>query len=195
MTLTRCPCQNKSNNPKIFTRYPPQPRATDGRPRADVELISSLHESFHVKQLRRYRAQHLQSRRLTQDFKLNIRTIVLTRILERYFFVIETILLPRHLVLVINRQCIKFRDFFWQVLEEIGIWSSVRRVAGASAGAMTAMLVAVGYNSYDIDKFLSQDIKSLFLGNYSNLTRFAVRTFFPSFTTIQTQLLISNHTE
>lgn len=39
----------------------------------------------------------------------------------------------------------------------------VKRFAGTSAGAMTAALLAVGYNSYDIQKFLSQNLSKIFL--------------------------------
>ncbi|WAQ94496.1 463L-like protein [Mya arenaria] len=37
------------------------------------------------------------------------------------------------------------------------------RYAGASAGAMTAALLSVGYNSYEIEEFLSQDLSKIFL--------------------------------
>ncbi|XP_067650146.1 uncharacterized protein [Haliotis asinina] len=50
-----------------------------------------------------------------------------------------------------------------RVLEELGIWPQIRRLAGASAGAMTATLLAVGYNSRDIEGFLSQDLSAVFL--------------------------------
>ncbi|XP_071112062.1 uncharacterized protein [Haliotis cracherodii] len=50
-----------------------------------------------------------------------------------------------------------------RVLEELGIWPQIRRLAGASAGAMTAALLAVGYNSRDIECFLSQDLSIVFL--------------------------------
>ena len=40
----------------------------------------------------------------------------------------------------------------------------IKRFAGASAGAMTASLMAVGYNSKDIQGFLSQDMSKMFLG-------------------------------
>ncbi|KAJ8313899.1 hypothetical protein KUTeg_008460 [Tegillarca granosa] len=50
-----------------------------------------------------------------------------------------------------------------RVLEELGIYSNVRRLAGSSAGAMTATLLAVGYNSYEIEEFLSQNLSYFFL--------------------------------
>ncbi|XP_021350464.1 uncharacterized protein LOC110448514 isoform X2 [Mizuhopecten yessoensis] len=50
-----------------------------------------------------------------------------------------------------------------RVLEEIGAFPKVKRLAGASAGAMTAALLAVGYNSYEIEEFLSQDLSHYFL--------------------------------
>ncbi|XP_033762792.1 uncharacterized protein LOC117344229 isoform X2 [Pecten maximus] len=50
-----------------------------------------------------------------------------------------------------------------RVLEEIGAFSKIKRLSGASAGAMTAALLAVGYNSYEIEEFLSQDLSHYFL--------------------------------
>ncbi|XP_069111424.1 uncharacterized protein [Argopecten irradians] len=50
-----------------------------------------------------------------------------------------------------------------RVLEEIGVFPKIKRLAGASAGAMTAALLAVGYNSYEIEEFLSQDLSHYFL--------------------------------
>ncbi|XP_021364180.1 uncharacterized protein LOC110457300, partial [Mizuhopecten yessoensis] len=50
-----------------------------------------------------------------------------------------------------------------RVLEEIGAFPKVKRLAGASAGAMTAALLAVGYNSYEIEEFLCQDLSHYFL--------------------------------
>ncbi|KAK7494691.1 hypothetical protein BaRGS_00014089 [Batillaria attramentaria] len=50
-----------------------------------------------------------------------------------------------------------------RVLEELGIWERVKRLAGASAGAMTAALLAVGYDSYQLEEFLSQDLSEVFL--------------------------------
>lgn len=54
--------------------------------------------------------------------------------------------------------------FLSQVLEEVGIWKQIKRLAGTSAGAMTAALLAVGYNSRDLEKFLSQDLNKIFVG-------------------------------
>lgn len=42
--------------------------------------------------------------------------------------------------------------------------NQIKRFAGASAGAMTASLMAVGYDSKDIQGFLSQDMSKIFLG-------------------------------
>ncbi|XP_038076732.1 uncharacterized protein LOC119744725 isoform X2 [Patiria miniata] len=50
-----------------------------------------------------------------------------------------------------------------RVLEELGYWGNIKRFAGASAGSMVAALVAVGYNSYDIETFLRGDITKVFL--------------------------------
>lgn len=51
-----------------------------------------------------------------------------------------------------------------QALEELGFLSQIKRFAGASAGAMTASLLAVGYDSKDIQGFLSQDLSLILLG-------------------------------
>ena len=42
----------------------------------------------------------------------------------------------------------------------------IRRMAGASAGAMTATLVSVGYKSAEIEAFLAEDMNTLFIGKY-----------------------------
>ncbi|XP_052248897.1 uncharacterized protein LOC127856622 isoform X3 [Dreissena polymorpha] len=50
-----------------------------------------------------------------------------------------------------------------RVLEDLGVYHKVKRYAGSSAGAMTASLLAVGYNSHEIEEFLSQDLSKIFL--------------------------------
>ncbi|XP_069121516.1 uncharacterized protein YqhO-like [Argopecten irradians] len=45
-----------------------------------------------------------------------------------------------------------------RVLEEIGLYPQIKRVAGTSAGAITAALIAAGYDSYEIEKFMKNDI-------------------------------------
>lgn len=61
--------------------------------------------------------------------------------------------------------------------------SQIKRFAGASAGAMTASLMAVGYDSKDIQGFLSQDMSKMFLGKtldrdiYSQSSWFAKQPF------------------
>jgi len=50
------------------------------------------------------------------------------------------------------------------VLEEAGIWRRVKRIAGTSAGAMTAALLAVGYDSYHLEKIFSADIQNVMSG-------------------------------
>ena len=49
------------------------------------------------------------------------------------------------------------------------MWPQIKRFAGSSAGGMTASLLAVGYNSQQIEEFLSQDLSKIFLGkiNYA----------------------------
>ncbi len=64
-----------------------------------------------------------------------------------------------------------------RVLEEIGVWDQVKRIAGTSAGAMTAGLLAVGYNSYDLEAFLKQpDLEKIFLD-----AKFGVLSVLPNF--------------
>ena len=41
-------------------------------------------------------------------------------------------------------------------LDELGIFQNIKRVAGTSAGAITATLVAVGYSAHEISDILSQ---------------------------------------
>uniref|UniRef100_K1QW66 EF-hand domain-containing protein n=1 Tax=Magallana gigas TaxID=29159 RepID=K1QW66_MAGGI len=50
-----------------------------------------------------------------------------------------------------------------KALEEVGLIKQIKRYAGASAGAMTASLLAVGYDSKDLQDFLTQDLSSLLL--------------------------------
>ncbi|XP_034310167.2 uncharacterized protein [Magallana gigas] len=50
-----------------------------------------------------------------------------------------------------------------KALEEIGLIKQIKRYAGASAGAMTASLLAVGYDSKDLQDFLTQDLSLLLL--------------------------------
>ncbi|KAL4222119.1 hypothetical protein ACF0H5_018159 [Mactra antiquata] len=52
-----------------------------------------------------------------------------------------------------------------RVLEQLGLFKTgqIKRFAGTSAGAMTAALLAVGYDSHDIEGFLSQDLSEIFL--------------------------------
>lgn len=56
---------------------------------------------------------------------------------------------------------------FWnkfQVLEEVGIAQKVNRVCGASVGAITASLVAVGYTSEDLKEFMETDLRKVLVG-------------------------------
>ncbi|XP_055866055.1 uncharacterized protein LOC106061303 [Biomphalaria glabrata] len=50
-----------------------------------------------------------------------------------------------------------------QLLEELGIWPQIKRLAGTSAGAMTAALLAIGYNSQDLKDFFSLNLNNIFL--------------------------------
>lgn len=48
-----------------------------------------------------------------------------------------------------------------QVLESAGILRSIKRVAGASAGAIIAALISLGYDSRDLREFLEQDLRRI----------------------------------
>jgi len=50
-----------------------------------------------------------------------------------------------------------------RVLEDVGIWKQVLRLAGSSSGAIMAALLAVGYKSHDLQTFFSKDLKKLFI--------------------------------
>ena len=51
-----------------------------------------------------------------------------------------------------------------QYLEEHHMLHQFKRFAGASAGAITSALVALGYSSKEIYDFLSDNIEEIFLG-------------------------------
>ena len=59
---------------------------------------------------------------------------------------------------------------FYQVLQELGILTDangrrrIKRIAGSSAGAMLASLLAVGLSIDDIDHLLNQNIKAILEG-------------------------------
>ncbi|KAJ8314096.1 hypothetical protein KUTeg_008657 [Tegillarca granosa] len=55
---------------------------------------------------------------------------------------------------------------FKMLLEDLKIDKQIKRYSGASAGAMTAALLAVGYNAAEIKDFLSQDLSHIFLGMF-----------------------------
>ncbi|XP_063399847.1 uncharacterized protein LOC134684480 isoform X2 [Mytilus trossulus] len=62
-----------------------------------------------------------------------------------------------------------------QVLEELGIYSKIKRFAGASAGAIKAALISVGYNSEETEDFLQQDMIKLFFDG-----RFGIFSLLPN---------------
>ena len=51
-----------------------------------------------------------------------------------------------------------------QVLENAGIMRNIKRVAGASAGAIIATLIALGYDSRELREFLEQDLRRILVG-------------------------------
>lgn len=57
-------------------------------------------------------------------------------------------------------------DFNEQVLESAGILRSIKRVAGASAGAIIAALISLGYDSRDLKEFLEQDLRRILVGRF-----------------------------
>lgn len=50
------------------------------------------------------------------------------------------------------------------MLENAGIMKNVKRVAGASAGAIIATLIALGYDSSELREFLEQDLRRILVG-------------------------------
>ncbi len=56
----------------------------------------------------------------------------------------------------------------FQVLEVLGIWSKVVRIAGTSAGALMAVLLCVGYSTFEIEMLFSRNIWKLVEGRLSN---------------------------
>ena len=53
---------------------------------------------------------------------------------------------------------------FIKVLEEAGVMKSIKRVAGASAGAIIATLIALGFDSVELKDFLDQDLRPILVG-------------------------------
>ncbi|XP_033741846.1 uncharacterized protein YqhO-like [Pecten maximus] len=66
-----------------------------------------------------------------------------------------------------------------RALEDIGLFPQIKRFAGTSAGAITAALLSVGYNSHDVEKFMRNDMSKNFMLDGSFLWRFF--TFIPRF--------------
>ena len=50
------------------------------------------------------------------------------------------------------------------MLENAGVMKSIKRVAGASAGAIIATLIALGYDSRELREFLEQDLRRILVG-------------------------------
>ncbi|XP_070532621.1 uncharacterized protein [Ptychodera flava] len=50
-----------------------------------------------------------------------------------------------------------------KVLDEVGVLDKLHRFAGASAGALTATLLAVGYDVEDIRRYLCQDLRKIII--------------------------------
>lgn len=50
------------------------------------------------------------------------------------------------------------------MLENAGIMKNIKRVAGASAGAIIATLIALGYDSSELREFLEQDLRRILVG-------------------------------
>ncbi|XP_031568243.1 uncharacterized protein LOC116302953 [Actinia tenebrosa] len=48
-----------------------------------------------------------------------------------------------------------------QILESAGVMKKIRRVAGASAGAIIAALIALGFDSQELKEFLEQDLRKI----------------------------------
>lgn len=65
-----------------------------------------------------------------------------------------------------------------RLLEELNVWPQIKRLSGTSAGAMTAALLAVGYNSNDLEKFFSENLNKIFLDH-----RFGILSLLPNLLT------------
>lgn len=50
------------------------------------------------------------------------------------------------------------------MLENAGVMKGIKRVAGASAGAIIATLIALGYDSSELREFLEQDLRRILVG-------------------------------
>jgi len=51
-----------------------------------------------------------------------------------------------------------------QCLEDAAIWGRVVRLAGSGTGALVATLLAIGYNSQQLEQLLNFDIRKLTRG-------------------------------
>ena len=60
----------------------------------------------------------------------------------------------------------EYKPFNFQVLETAGITKNIKRVAGASAGAIIATLIALGFDSQDLREFLEQDLRRILVGEW-----------------------------
>ena len=56
-----------------------------------------------------------------------------------------------------------------QCLENVGILSKLKRFSGASAGAMAAAFIALGYTAAEMEELLSENFEELFNGESSSL--------------------------
>ena len=74
---------------------------------------------------------------------------------------------------ITNTRCNSFNQ---QVLESAGILKNIKRVAGASAGAIIATLIALGYDSQDLREFLEQDLRRILVGEFT-LICIAIQNF------------------
>ena len=50
------------------------------------------------------------------------------------------------------------------MFEAVGILPKIKRICGASAGAIAGTLFAVGYGPKKLKEFLSQDLEKILLG-------------------------------
>ncbi|XP_033741848.1 uncharacterized protein YqhO-like [Pecten maximus] len=66
-----------------------------------------------------------------------------------------------------------------RALEDCGMFPQIKRFAGTSAGALTAALMSVGYNSHDVEIFMRNDMSKNFMLDGSFVWR--LFTFIPRF--------------
>lgn len=74
-----------------------------------------------------------------------------------------------------DKQVLFLLILHFKVLEEVGV--VVKRVAGTSAGAILASLIAAGYTVAEIGEFMKMDLEGLMMGKIVSKVVFQLVTF------------------